>query len=306
LHLDYFPRLEVRHTSAQEVGQIYVPFVNWALLFATVILVVSFGSSAALAGAYGVAVAATMVITSVLAFFCARRVWGWSTPVALAVWGAFLVVDVSFLSANFAKIAQGGWVPLFAAAAVFALMTTWREGRSALAHHIALASIPYEALLSDLERHRVPRVPGVAVYMDREGASVPRTLFHNLKHNKVVHEKVVALTIVTEDVPRVPPAERLAITDLGQGFVRVVVRHGFMETLNVPAVLKQAAAAGVSYDPMKTTFILGRETLIPAGKQLARWRAHIFGFMSRNSQRATMHYSIPPNRVIEIGSQVDL
>jgi KUP system potassium uptake protein len=306
LHLDYLPRVEVRHTSAQEAGQIYVPSVNWFLLASTVLLVVTFESSGNLAGAYGVAVSATMVITSILAYFCARRVWSWTAPIALAVWGVFLVVDSTFLAANLAKLAHGGWLPLLVAAGAFAIMTTWRQGRDALASHIALASIPYEALMSDLERHRVPRVPGVAVYMDREGTSVPRTLFHNLKHNKVVHEKVVTLTIKTEDVPRVPAAERIEVSDLGQGFTRIVVRHGFMEALNVPAVLKLAASAGVAYDPMKTTFILGRETLIPAGKILARWRARLFGFMSRNSQRATLHYGIPPNRVIEIGSQVDL
>jgi KUP system potassium uptake protein len=306
LHLDYFPRLEVHHTSAQQIGQIYVPFVNWLLLFSTVFLVSWFQSAGALAGAYGVAVSATMVITSVLAYFCARRVWSWSAPVALLVWGTFLALDVAFLIANAAKITEGGWVPVLVAGIVFALMTTWQQGRAALAQHIALASIPYEALMADLERHRVPRVPGTAVYMDRQGASVPRTLFHNLKHNKVVHENVVTLTIVTEDVPRVPQQRRLEIEELGQGFTRIVIRHGYMELLNIPAMLKEAAKHGVSYDPMKTTFILGRETLIPAGKQLPRWRARLFGFMSRNSQRATIHYGIPPNRVIEIGSQVDL
>ncbi len=308
LLLDYLPRLEVRHTSAREAGQIYVPFVNWALFVSTVVLVLEFRTSGALAGAYGIAVSATMVITCLLAYFCARRVWGWSTPVALAVWGSVLVIDVSFFAANGAKLADGGWVPVVVAAVVFALMTTWRDGRAALESHVTLASIPFDLLFADIDRHHVPRVPGTVVYMDRQGEGVPRTLFHNLKHNKVVHEKVITLTILTEDVPRVPASRRLEIADLGHGFVRIVVRTGFMEMLNVPAVLEQAAARGANftYDPMQTTFVLGRETLIPARKQMASWRARLFSFISRSSQRATTHYGIPPNRVIEIGSQVDL
>jgi len=306
LHLDYFPRLDVRHTSAQEIGQIYVPFVNWTLLIATVALVLGFKSSAELAGAYGVAVAATMVITSILAYFCAQRVWHWGTPVALAVWSAFLVVDCGFLGSNMAKVAQGGWVPLLVAFFVFAIMTTWREGRNALAAHFAPASIPFEALITDLKRHNVTRVPGTAVYMDRQGAAAPRTLFHNLKHNMVVHEKVIVLTIVTEDIPRIRQSKRIEVKDYGDGFTRITAHQGFMEQLNVPSIIKQAKEYGVEYDAMKTTFVLGRETLIAAGKKLPRWRAHLFSLMSRNAQRATTHYGIPANRVIEIGSQVDL
>jgi KUP system potassium uptake protein len=306
LQLDYFPRLDVRHTSAHEIGQVYVPFVNWTLLGATLLLVIGFESSTALAGAYGVAVAATMVITSILAYFCARRVWAWSAVAAVAVWGAFLLVDGTFLAANLAKVAEGGWVPLFVAAFVFAVMTTWRQGRNVLTAHFAPASIPYEMLIADLERHKIARVPGTAVYMDRHGESVPRTLFHNLKHNMVVHDNVVVLTIVTEDVPRVRKSKRLEVKDFGHGFKRLIAHQGYMEMLNVPDILRAAKSAGIEYDPMKTTFVLGHETLIPAGKQLPRWRARLFGFMSRNSQRATKHYGIPPNRVIEIGSQVDL
>jgi KUP system potassium uptake protein len=227
-------------------------------------------------------------------------------PVALVVWGVFLLVDCGFFGANAVKIAQGGWVPLLVGFVVFATMTTWREGRNKLAEYFAPASIPFEALIADLKRHNVTRVPGTAVYMDRQGSAAPRTLFHNLKHNMVVHERVIVLTIATEDVPRVPPSKRLAIKDYGDGFVRITAHQGFMEQLNVPAILHQAKDAGIEYDPMKTTFVLGRETLIPAGKRLPRWRVRLFGFMSRNSQRATVHYGIPPNRVIEIGFQVDL
>jgi KUP system potassium uptake protein len=308
LLLDYIPRLDVKHTSAREAGQIYVPFVNWALFFSTVILVIEFETSSALAGAYGIAVSATMVITSLLAYFCARRVWGWSMPVALAVWGAAFLIDASFFAANGAKLAEGGWVPVVVAAVILALMTTWRDGRALLESHVTLASIPFDLLFADMDRHHVPRVPGTVVYMDRQGEGVPRTLFHNLKHNKVVHEKVITLTVVTEDVPRVPEAQRLEVSDLSHGFVRIVVHTGFMEMLNVPEVLEQAAARGANftYDPMQTTFVLGRETLIPARKQMSAWRARLFSFISRSSQRATIHFGIPPNRVIEIGSQVDL
>jgi KUP system potassium uptake protein len=307
LHLGYLPRMQIDYTSAQEMGQVYVPWVNWALLAATAALVLGFGTSSALAGAYGIAVSTTMLITSLLAYVCARRVWGWSVAGAATLWAGFVVIDLAFFGANLAKVARGGWVPLVAAGAIYLVMTTWRRGRGILARQIQSGGVPVERFAAEVEGAKLVRVPGTAVYMDSNPTLIPRALLHNVKHNKVIHERVIFLNVRTLPVPRVRSSERLRVVEVPPNGLAVVADYGFLETPNVPALLRQAESRGIVYDPMTTTFVLGRETLIYRGKSgLSHWRAQLFEFLSRNAQRATLHYRLPANRVIEIGAQVYL
>ncbi len=307
LQLGYCPRLQVRHTSPQEIGQVYVPSINWMLAVAAVGLVVGFGSSHALAGAYGVAVSTTMMITTILAHRCARQRWGWSVLVAGLVSTALLTIDVAFFAANLTKIRDGGWFPLVVAGLFSLIMTTWHRGRLLLAEELARNRVAEEPFLRDIARHPPLRAPGLAVFMDSQRTGIPGALLHNLKHNKVLHESVVLLTVVTDEMPRVPVEERLEREEFEPGFVRLVAHYGYMDTPKVPAILRQARDRGLKYEPMLTTFFLGRETLICTRRGgMARWRKHLFALMSRNAQRAHAHFGLPPNRVVEIGSEVTL
>ena len=306
VQLGYAPRVQIEHTSREEIGQIYIPSVNWALMISTIALVLGFRTSSAMAAAYGIAVSLEMVLTAYLAFFVARRLWGWPLYWALPVTGVFVAVDVAFFGANSLKIPHGGWVPLVAAAAIFVLMTTWKAGRRLLATRLKAGTMPLDMFLESIDAAK-SRVPGVAVFMTQEPEGVPVTLLHNLKHNKVLHERVVLLTIVGEEIPYVRTAERLKVEDLGKGFVRMIGRYGFMEDPDVPGLLERAKAFGLEFKPMETSYFLGRETLIPSQKPgMAKWRTQLFGFMSRNAHRATAYFRIPPNRVVELGSQVEL
>jgi len=307
LQLGLIPRMEIEHHSASEIGQVFVPWVNAALLVATIALVIGFGSSSALAGAYGVAVSTTMVLTTVLAYVCARQRWGWSALAAGALALFFLVIDVSFLGANMMKIDEGGWVPLLVGLMIYVVMTTWKRGRRILREHTHATELPLDMFLADIETRKPLRVAGTAVYMTSSPTGVPRTLGHNLKHNKVIHEKVILLTVESEDVPHTTRDERLTIEALGQGFTRIIAHYGFMDTPNVPAILVQAGQQGVEYKPLDTTFFLGRETLVfGENDKMARWRKRLFSFLSRNAESATSHYYIPVNRVVELGAQVEL
>jgi len=304
VQLGYLPRVNIVHTSATEIGQIYIPGVNWGLMVATVVLVFGFRSSSGLANAYGVALTTTMVITTALAHIVARRLWGWKWWQAGLVTGLFLVVDLAFFGANIIKIEAGGWFPLAIAAAIYILMTTWKAGRRLLATRLKAGTMPLDLFLENVDTSH--RVPGVAVFMTQEPEGVPVTLLHNLKHNKVLHERVVLLTIVGEEIPYVRTAERLKVEDLGKGFVRMIARYGFMEDPNVPELLERAKAFGLEFKPLETSYFLGRETLIPSQKPgMAKWRTRLFGFMSQNAHRATAYFRIPPNRVVELGSQVE-
>jgi len=243
----------------------------------------------------------------VLAFLCARECWRWSVIAAAAVSGAFLIVDLAFFSANLVKIAHGGWVPILVAGLLTLVMTTWRRGRTLLSERIRHDRLSVAAFLDGLAAGPPLRAPGTAVFMDSIKGGIPRTLLHNLKHNKVLHEHVILLTVVVEEIPRVPAAERVEVSEIGPGFHRLVVHCGFMEQPDVPAALRRARDAGLRYVPMETTFFIGRETLLRSGKgNMAPWRKRLFAFMSRNAQRATVHYHLPPNRVIEIGAEVQL
>jgi KUP system potassium uptake protein len=312
VQLGYSPRVTIRHTSKTEFGQIYIPEVNWAIGMACIALVLGFRSSSALASAYGIAVTGTMAITTLLFHRVMREHWGWSRWKAWPVSVLFLAVDGAFFSANVVKIEEGGWFPLAAAAVVFTLMSTWKRGRAALAKQLSEAGMSLELFIPQMEAHPPPRVPGTAVFMTSTVNGVPPVLLHHLKHNKVLHERVVLVSIVTGDVPTVDDACRASARALGAGFHQVVGRYGFMETPNVPellATLPPWAIPGprIELVPMETTYFLGRETLLPTGPaRMAGWRKRLFIIMARNAQTASAFFRLPPNRVVELGAQIQL
>lgn len=307
IQLGYLPRMEIIHTSAAEMGQIYMPTVNWALMLATIALVIGFGSSSNIAGAYGVAVSTTMLITTVLAYVVARGLRGWSRTAAMAVTAAFLVGDLAFLVANYFKIIAGGWFPLLAAALVFTIMTTWRRGREILSAKLREGALSPELFIQSLQVRPPIRVPGTAVFMHRNRDAIPSSLLHSLKHYKALHEKVILLTITSEEVSHVREGERLAIDDLGEGIHRVSARYGYMEDIDVPELLGHAAEQGLKVAPMETTYFLGRETLIVTKKPsgMMHWRERIFASMMRNAESAARFFRLPPNRVVELGAQIE-
>ena len=307
VQLGYIPRVTIVHTSERERGQIYIPEVNTALMVGCLTLVLTFRSAGALAAAYGIAVTGTMVITTVLFAVVARGRWGWPLWRVLLLTAAFLVVDLAFLGANVVKIAAGGWVPLALGLALFTLMATWKRGRELLGGLLRQGAMPLELLLEDLARRQPHRVPGTAVFMTSGTDGAPMVLLHYLKHSKVLHEEVVLLSVQPAEVPDVDDAEQVRVVPLGQGFYRIVATFGFMETPNVPAVLERArTAAGVRAAPGETSYILGRERLLPRGtSRMVSWRKKLFVFMSRNARSATEFFGLPPNRVVELGAQIE-
>jgi KUP system potassium uptake protein len=312
VQLGYSPRVTVRHTSRSEYGQIYVPEVNWGLGVATIALVLGFKSSSALAAAYGIAVTGTMAITTLLFHRVARDRWRWPRAAAWPLTTLFLAVDLSFFSANAVKVEEGGWFPIAAGAGVFVLMSTWKRGREALGEQMRGAGLPLELFLPDLLRHPPVRIPGTAVFMTSSPGGAPPVLLHHLKHNRVLHERVLLVSVLTEEIPAVPPAERLTTKSLGNGFHQVIGRYGFMETPNVPALLASLPPGAIpgpriEASTMETTYYLGRETLLPTGpSKLAGWRKRLFIVMARNAQTASSFFGLPPNRVVEMGAQVQL
>ena len=305
VQLGYWPRVRVDHTSRDEMGQIYVPVINWGLLALTVALVLGFRSSSGLAAAYGIAVTSTMVITTLLFYLAAREVWGWGLVHAVAICGIFLAVDLSFFGANLPKVPHGGWVPLAVAAAVYLVMATWKQGRRILADRLQEKTTALDELQATLKATRPLRVPGTAVFLTGNPGRVPPALVHNLEHNHVLHEKVVLLTVLTEDTPHVRSAGRVHAGEMAPSIFSVQVRYGFMEDANVPRALK--ACAGLDFDPDSTTYFLGRETLLATRRPgMAIWRERLFALLSRNARRATAFFRIPPERVFEVGVQVEL
>ena len=312
VQLGYSPRVQIIHTSQQDTGQIFVPEVNRALALGCIFVVLYFRSSSALGAAYGIAVTGTMAITTVLFYVLARTHWQWSIWRAGLLTAFFLIIDLAFFGANLLKIMQGGWVPLAIGLGIFVLMTTWQRGRLIVRSLLVDASIPLEALLKDLgdenpdKRFKPARVPGTAVFLTSESKDAPLVLLHHLKHNKVLHENVVLLSILVAQVPEVPITERVEVTCFPHNFARVKAKYGFMQTPNVPEVLSLATERGIIAKPAETTYYLGRENLIPSGtKPLAGWRKRLFIFMQRNARPATEFFGIPPNRVVELGAQME-
>ena len=306
VQLGYSPRMQIVHTSSQEAGQIYIPEVNKALAVGTLLLVVTFRSVDALGAVYGVAVTATMAITTVLFVLIAEQRFGWSKARMRVFLVFFLTIDVAFFLANVLKVPHGGWVPLAIAALVYLLMTTWKWGRDLLQGMLAEGGLPMDTFLADVARRHPPRVPGTAVFMTSASGGAPVVLLHHLKHNKVLHEQVVLLSVRTAEVPDVDEEETLEVADLGHGFYRVVATYGFMETPDVPAIMRFIGARGIRTRPMETSYYLGRERLIlRPGGTLGRARRQLFQFMSRNARSATEFFNIPPNRVVELGTQIE-
>ena len=307
MQLGLAPRLDVEHTSAHEIGQIYVPQVNWALMFACVFIVIGFGSSSDLAAAYGIAVTLTMVITVLLLYVVMTERWKWPKPVTVAVMALFLVIDLAFFGANALKVLQGGWVTLVVALAIFTLMTTWKTGRRLLAERLAARAIPLEEFMATVAAVQPARVPGTAVFMTAQPTGTPPALAHNMRYNKVLHEHVVVLTVATAQVPHVPANERVSVQPLGYDMFNVRVQYGFMEDPNVPEALLQARDLGLAIDLDDLTYFLGRETIIVTRKRgMAIWREKLFVLMARNAVRATAFFRLPPERVVELGVQVEM
>ncbi len=307
VQLGYCPRLEVQHTSSEEYGQIYLPRVNWGLLLAIIGLVIGFRSSSALAAAYGIAVTGTMFITTILALIVARRLWNWSLPLCIAIGVAFSIVDGAFFASNLLKFIDGGWFPLVIGGIVFLLMVTWKKGRTLLSKRLQSESIELDLFMARVSDDSPHRVPGTAVFMTGSTDCVPIALLHNMKHNKVLHQRVVFLTVISEPIPRIAHAERVQVESLPKNFFRVIVRYGFNEEPDIPMVMRLCKAKGLEFDMMDTSFFLGRETLIPSVQpEMALWREKLFVTMSRNAVSATDFFKIPANRVVELGTQVQI
>jgi len=307
VQLGYCPRFRVVHTSSEVQGQIYIPFVNYALMVACIAVVIAFKESGGLAGAYGIAVTGTMIITSLLYFLVLTHNRKWSLWKAVLLVGLFLAVDIAFFAGNTFKIADGGWFPIFVAAAIAVAMTTWKKGREELYRKLIGARFPLDLFLNEIAKSHMPRVAGTAVFMTLSPIGTPPTLLHHIKHNHVLHEKVALLSIMSKDTPTVPLSERIKLTDLGQGFYRIEAFFGFMQKPNVPQIMKMVAQYGLVTDPMTTTFYMGRETLLTSGQsKMMNWRKALFAFMSRNAGNPTSYFGIPANRVVELGTQIEL
>ncbi len=309
IQLGYIPRLEILHTSSRAIGQIYVPFVNWTLFVAVVLLVLGFRTSDGLANAYGIAVAATMVIECLLAMVVAHRLWKWSPLATWGILGSMLAIDLAFFASNATKFLSGGWFPLLIGAACFTLLVTWKRGRVLLGRRLAEQGIPLEPFLQSLALAPPRRVEGTSVFMTGSTDTVPSAFLHNLKHNKVLHERVVFLTVVTHDVPKVPLEDRLQLKRLGEGFWKLEAWYGFKEQPDVQEILDGCRIRyGLAFEPMETSFFLSRETIVCAGERpgMATWRDHLFAWMNRNATRATDFFNIPINRVVELGTYVDI
>ena len=303
--MGFLPRLTVRHTSQTEEGQIFLPQVNNALMVGVLVLVFAFKSSASLASAYGIAVTGTFICTCILATAVFRRQFGWPRWAAIAVWGGFLIIDTVFFSANALKIVEGGWVPLAIGGALMLAMTTWKQGRDLMQQRWKQDSLPLASFLARLPQSRTVRVPGMAVFLTGQPDYVPGALLHNLKHNKVLHEKVLFVTVTTLDEPEAGAERRTDVVELAPGIHRVMLRYGFMESPNVPRALEDLRGRGVDYDPMQVSYFLGREVLVRAmAPKLSVWRLWLFLVMARNAVSATEFFRIPSDRVVELGVRI--
>ena len=307
IQLGYAPRLDVEHTSSYEIGQVYVPQVNWFLAIGTIVIVIGFKSSTALGGAYGIAVTMTMVITALLLHVIAVERWKWPLPVALCLTALFLSVDLTFFGANIVKVVQGGWVPLVIGIALFTMMTTWKTGRRLVAERLTARALPLEDFMAAVAATPPARVPGTAVFMTAQPRGTPPALAHNLRYNKILHEHVIVLTVTTAGVPYVPSDDQITVQSLGQGVYNMRAQYGFMQDPNVPDALLLARAKGLDVDLDDVIYFLGRETIIVTRREgMAMWRERLFVLMARNAVRATAFFRLPPERVVELGVQVEM
>ena len=307
IQLGLCPRLQIVHTSSREIGQIYMPYVNWLLLIGTLWLVMTFKSSTNLAAAYGISVSMTMVITTFLLYVVARKVWHTNLALVLILTAIFLAVDLVFFSANLIKFFQGGYVPLLIAVVIFTCMTTWRRGRQILAERLRESAMRLEDYWKQIQNAHLVRVPGLAIYMVGDPDMTPPAMLHNTQHNKVLHEKIVILTVVTKDIPTVENVDRVKIEKVDKDFYKIAAKYGFMDVPDVMEIVDRLHEVGMKTQVHEMTFFLGHETLIATKRPgMAVWREHLFAFMSRNAQRATQFFNIPANQVIEVGIQVEL
>lgn len=308
IQLGYLPRMNIQHTSAREIGQVYVPALNWLLLVSVLAAVIGFGSSSKLASAYGVAVAGTMLIDTFLTFFVIRYGWGYHLLIAVSATAFFMLVDIAFFSASLLKIGEGGWFPLTVGATVFTLMVTWRRGREILLARLKESSVPLQSFLESLMRSPPLRITGTAVFLTSTPGAVPHALLHNLVHNKVLHERVVFLTVVIRDVPWVPPKERVSIEDLGNNCFQLTVYFGFKDRPDVMQALEQCREHELEFRPLETSFFLSRETVVASIRYegMALWRERLFSTMARNAGSPVEYFNLPTNRVIELGTQIEI
>ncbi|CAH0497284.1 potassium transporter Kup [Novosphingobium sp. CECT 9465] len=305
IQLGFIPRMTIKHTSTA-AGQIYIPVINWALMIAVILLVLVFQRSSNLTAAYGIAVTGAMLIDNFLLAVVLFKLWQWKAPAAIAMLALFFAIDAAYLGANLTKIPDGGWVPLVMGVAIFTLLTTWSRGRALMRENMAEGTIPLEVFTKSAHSSAA-RVPGTAIFMASTAAGVPSALLHNIKHNKVLHERVVILTVSIEDVPYVDEGERYSVKDYSNGFYRLTLRFGFLEETDVPAALKGVSMCGEPFNMMKTSFFLSRQTLIPSDKPgMALWREKLFAWMLRNAASAMEFFRLPTNRVVELGSQLKI
>jgi KUP system potassium uptake protein len=306
IQLGFIPRLRIAHTSAATAGQIYIPLINWGLMIMVILLVLTFRTSSNLTAAYGIAVTGAMFIDNVLLTVLLFRLWKWNPWISVPLLAVFYVVDGAYLAANLTKIPDGGWFPLLIGFIIFTLLTTWAKGRKLMMDRLRESAMPIPVFVASASNSAV-RVSGTAVFLTASAEGVPHALLHNLKHNKVLHERVVLLTVKVQDVPVVDPSKRYEIEDLGRGFFRLILRYGFMEEADVPAALTQVTGCGQTFKMMETSFFLARQTLLPSARPGMRiWREKLFAWMLRNAESAMEFFRLPTNRVIELGSQVEI
>ncbi|AMO71372.1 potassium transporter Kup [Sphingorhabdus sp. M41] len=306
IQLGFIPRLTIKHTSASEAGQIYIPFVNWAIMIAVILLVLTFQSSSNLASAYGIAVTGAMFIDTCLLAIVMVVLWKWKLWITVPLLAVFFIVDGAYFAANLTKVPDGGWFPLAVGGVAFIILTTWAKGRKIMRKNMAEAAMPIE-IFTKSAANSATRVPGTAIFMASSSAGVPSALLHNIKHNKVIHERVVILTVNIKDVPTVAPNKRCEVKDLGHGFYRLILHFGFMQETDVPEALKLVKGCGMEFDMMTTSFFLSRQTLLPSKKpEMMIWREKLFAWLLRNAATAMEFFKLPTNRVVELGSQMEI
>ena len=306
VQLGLLPRLKITHTSASAAGQIYIPVVNWALMAMVILLVLGFRTSSNLASAYGIAVTGTMFITTCMMAVLVITVWKWNRWAAGVMIGGFLIIDTAYFASNLTKIVDGGWFPLAIGALAFTLLTTWAKGRRLMMERLRESSMPMEVFIKSAAS-AATRVPGTAVFMTSSAQGVPHALLHNLKHNKVLHDRIMILTVVIDEIPYVSDEDRIGVLELGSNFYRIIIRYGFMQEIDIPAVLKKVEQCGPKLKMMDTSFFLARQTLLASDRPgMAIWREHLFSWMMRNAETAMDFFKLPTNRVVELGSQVEI